>query len=92
MTDELFIERVGDTLRKKADTISTARQFEMRERHQGTPLMANQVAGRAAMVAIPETRAHLIQHPRMLSILREVQAKIRNVRSLVIPLRGWRTR
>jgi RHS repeat-associated protein len=89
MSDDDYIRRVENRLTQKARDISTDRVFRARPGHNVPTIQADQVAGRIAALGIPETRAHLMSDPRMTEMLRRVAQAIPNVRSTIMPLRGW---
>jgi hypothetical protein len=89
MTDDEYLRRTEKTLIEKAQRISTQRIFEHRT-DVAKNIPPNQVAGRMVAVAVPETRAHLMNDARMTAVLTRVHQTVSNVRSTTMLLRGWR--
>ena len=87
MTDDEFLRKTEQTVMEKASKISSQRGYK---NQNGTFLPGTQVAGRIVAVAIPETRAHLMNDARMTALLTRVHQAVSNVRSTTMVFRGWR--
>ncbi|QDU42483.1 tRNA nuclease WapA precursor [Symmachiella dynata] len=92
MSEEKFIQRALKEMGTKARRISTNRQFEPNPGARVPALMPGQVGSRVVLFGIPETRIGIYQNPDFVLGLRMLQRQFRNVRMVIVPLKGWRPR
>jgi hypothetical protein len=89
-TDDFYIDKLKTKLIGKAESLNSSRKFTPNPGYTLPVIEANEVASKSVLMAIPETRAHLVGCPRMMAMLAEVQEAFPNVRSAVVALKGWR--
>ncbi len=94
--DDQYINNLETKMRKKGKRVASQRTFYDRLAKVGQgrvpPIGPDEIDGRMNIGALPEARAHLLSDQRMINMLRRLQAEFRNVRHVVVPVRGWRVK